>query len=1781
MIKETPLLFPGLEATPRYIIDAESKRLVRSRQGSSAETSSSSLSPPNVYLQQPLDSAISGAASVSSIQLHSRSNHASLVTTCALVESPNVINVALSWKVNTLESPLMVELDTQDLQPVAIRAFELEATPSSMDVDGSVGKFKLVLIGSNGTIVSLIMDEHLTADTSYPLIVLSTQDYMHGTLLDQVGNAELQTSMVSFLSSNHIIVALAPLILTIDLIDGKAEAWSETQCLEDMKSRASFLTGFIGRVLGRVEGAVVDMPQTAALCVSTNFIEPTQSPDEDATVSLVFTLHSDASVRKWRIDLETSLLPIEVTILTDHTAHKKLAVPSTWSDTNKSIALCARIYDGMFALAVHIRTNTLSSYDQGVSDCNLWVFHGHETEQPVVSFHALTVPNDATSMVGMYFAPNHRRCTLSATFAVVRDADRNSSSGRQGLGTVLMVKYPPSLISIVALEPEIVEMVSLDQIAATERNRIQALCFGASVLMEETQSTGDESHATHIAQVLHKLDVLYLKALFRPIFPRGNGTALAPSDTCIRRALSKLVHGATKERVMSIELETIKTLCEWRYRDKNKSTATTLSPTKQNMQRRKMVSNNNSTVTLIEGADQQSLSVYDSFVGPDEVEEGTLLDNMDPGEEMDQLEEELVTEIEAHENRWRRLLYQIWEEEHILRTPLFVYSLDSQPIHVVIRGAVTTMLSNDLRSGPSDQKPWAAKLDEAACHMLRLIESNQKKSNALCAIEERVVVLVSRAQLAISPKISISDDLTSLGRWARLQDDGCDDVQLKQMIKEIPVGDLVAWVQTKPAGMGALLPHRALNSEGVCKRVANCQLRHAACSSVIRAIDLLRRSRLGKCLLLLEVTSGSHATTAAFRSYLESIALLWSMGQIVKIPATAFPTIIARKKISNDSKEIESLSTQHTNHGGASSPTTTTLVDAVILEIFQSVNESLDTSSSPNAIVLHMVESYLDRLFLPTVGRQSARLPELNVLPFPHEDYQSTAYPELALRLLAPFAAYPIPEDLPETVIMRKETLAACLLHSSHSSKSLSTLEKSRMREIACDLLVPKNPDNGYYVDKDTISVAVDSLDAIRDKSHPGSVDNMKKQLHLILPDCTSIEIGRLCEIRSAQTMFLTFDGVSSSSLDENSRTAVEMLARVMLNMSRVLHRLATLETYMKRADDDMHDGNCNSQSLLIIIADAIAEMENNFPAHSLKKMPEYTSLWSKKFQHAVLACSWSQAYDACVWNPVAVHREINFKHLVHAMVNSGALSDLLGMCTEVGIRSSVHDGLESQSVDLYEISAEVLLSYAKSRDMYDKRATSSGKSSNLPDFQGALYAIHASQEQWRRAAQSLDLRYLNAENALRRSMGNTIDTNIQSSELRDSLIVEDLVLASCGSANAIELVRNPAHRFIVSGEYGPYSVIPIDDGDANGSASTFNRSRFQNATDSALNPSLQKEDRLSKFLTRVEFEGRAVRCIAIRALFFDRSTAYSSAKSAFLREFDSSNQDVNELFKNGYFQLGLLLAKSWSKDFETKTGSTKPAGQDLFGSCVAQMGYNLVTLSCTKGDYLPRPTLQQLHIAIDTVGSIYDSASYVVTGRCSSLSSLEHADYCAAALLLIQMLTLSYNTVEIPLAVDIGKYFLDIGDQARLPIWLERLLIGADAQSSENGLFAPRPSAGSGTFLGAPSALLTMYIERGMLLDACCVVISVLKGFGRTDSRASKAPNRLPEVGDIDFVPYQNIDLLWNVIEIAISKGVYNKEEKAEILQCRGQMEEALKKHFEYMRISEMGMRSARLLLA
>lgn len=1812
-MEEIPLVYPNnhAETTRRYVVNTNTKRL---------QVSSHVSSTSSTRNDGDLDEAMQGAASVSTVKLQGQEEL--LVTTSALIEEPTIISVALSWKKHeedALESPTMIELDTRDLRVVSVRAFAAVTTkddnsPSSSIVsdNNNNNKMILVLVGCQGTIVQISLDGNLIADTEAPLKILTREDYIPAPLLEQVGLSDLQGNMISFFpTKNHLIVlALAPLIVTVDWKDtGRSAVWSETQCLEDMATRASPFGGMISNLpsllWNKMDADVVDMAPTAALCVSTNKVNFNNGDDDgDATAILVFTLHSDASIRKWRIDPESSLYPLEVDTLQGN----KLSLPSSWSDGRKSVGLCARVYDQTFALAVHIKTNTLSSYNEGVSDCNIWVFEGlYQAQSTQNDCRIMKVPRDAVSLVGMSFLSSERRCTLSVVFEAVKVNGPGSNKESVSSG-IKIISYPPSLLSIVSSEPDVIETTSFDNIATTERDRIRSLPYGSIVLMEIDEDDGgmeeEEEYTTAdiantpvvtVDQALHKLDSLYMKYLFRPIFPRGNGTVLPPSETCIRQALSKLVHGAIKEHGMSVELETIKTLYEWRNRDKRK--ARIGSPSKLS---RSIIQK----PALIENG--VGLSVYDSFVEPDEDVERTEMVIQDEYDEFEQFEDELITEIESHENRWQRLLYQIWEEEQILRSPLCVSWLESLPVQILVRGNLTTALASDGRATTNDETSWKADLQEASRNIIDVIEADQDKSRTLYEIEEQLTYIVSQAQLAISPQTSITEDLTSLGRWARLQGNSSGDGKLRKLINQIPMKDLVSWIEDKPSDLGIFTTEPG-NTQidgdttmGSGQQVAKSQLRHASCSCAIRATYSIRRSRLSKYLLLLELAAGSRATFAAFRAYVQTIAILWTSAQRIKMPDIAFQKpekpIARRIHFDGGSPQNSFPPTKRSSCGdvtssifASSSSSTTSLtsaLDAVMIKISQDMAGAYNAGSSPFTAITMMSGSYVNLIFASsekTKGGARSLMPELSVLPKTKDDERPNDHLDLSLRLLAPFVAFQIPDDLPESVVARKEQLSLCLLHAAHS-KSFSPGRKSLMREMAIDLLVQDNQDNNNPVQKDYTKKGLDVLKSMGTNNRISVndiEDRLRQLMHQMIPNTTSVEIVRLCRLSTTKVLFSSHASATESNLDNITYSHTVQIAKLMLHLSRILHRLNILENYITRRGDGEYGDDYNSDSLLQIISDATADMENTFPDDFLRKMPEYISLWSKKFDHAVRASRWSQAYNACVKNPQGEHRDSNFKRLVRAMVDSGSLNELLDMCTQVGIGSPTplaattdeYNYEESESIDLYEIASDVLLSYADC-DVYDSRATSSCNT-NLSDYQGALYALHASQEQWRRAAQSLDLRYVNAKKALLRSTGRA-GVNIQTSELRDGLIIQDLVLSACGSANVIQLVKDPDYRFLVSDEYGPYSKLYFgDDEHIEETPNKLKRGRETNETSSKTMEDEHTADRLSKFMVGVHLDGRAIRTVALRTLFFDRSTSYAFAKSAFRRGFDTSLVDIEELFKNGYYQYGLLLAKARSKAFFN--GKIKPAGEDLFGNCLyLLMGEYLVPLALSDDEDKQRPTLQQLQTAIDSSGSSEDAASYIVTERSVKLARLEKSAVKAATFALLRKLTITHSTAEIPLAVDIAASFLDQGNNnTQIPVWLERLLLGVDTTAGGAGAFAPRPKAGCNDYLGNPSALLTLYTSRGMFSEACDVVTTILGDNGR----ASNAVSRLPEKGNIDFVPYRSIDLLWNMIEIACSKGAYNIAEESRILKSRYDMEKALQKNVENMEVSELGMRSARML--
>jgi hypothetical protein len=181
-------------------------------------------------------------------------------------------------------------------------------------------------------------------------------------------------------------------------------------------------------------------------------------------------------------------------------------------------------------------------------------------------------------------------------------------------------------------------------------------------------------------------------------------------------------------------------------------------------------------------------------------------------------------------------------------------------------------------------------------------------------------------------------------------------------------------------------------------------------------------------------------------------------------------------------------------------------------------------------------------------------------------------------------------------------------------------------------------------------------------------------------------------------------------------------------------------------------------------------------------------------------------------------------------------------------------------------------------------------------------------------------------------------------------------------------------------------------------------------------------------------------------------------------------------------------------------------------------------------------------------------------------------------AMTLLRKYTTEYANAENNIALELAESLIDL-DKGRveLPAWVIDVLTGAGKE--EKGLFAHRKIDGNskeGTSAANPAGLVRLYMKHGIYIAACDLVSTILVG---TSSRDMTAPSRLPEKGDIDFVPYDTIDLLWNMIESVLKRVDTKEEDEIELMTSRERMEAALVKHFEWTKISKSGLQSARAL--
>jgi len=1275
---------------------------------------------------------------------------------------------------------------------------------------------------------------------------------------------------------------------------------------------------------------------------------------------------------------------------------------------------------------------------------------------------------------------------------------------------------------------------------------------------------------------------------------------------------------SSSENYKSIELETLQAMQEWRILE-NRKLQQSMSPVKPKQQQQQQLSPTMTTaLPVVPAADimrpaASAMTIYDSYVeagmedardtendydevmnDPDEITEFDLM----------KLEQERSLLLEMHSRRWKCLLLAIWEEEQDLRSPLGLFPMESSMEAragqaVFIRSGFTSIIARDDTSTNSvDSTDALAEFDAAAIKLIKAIEADEKAYKKLFSTEQRIWNHMVKAQLDDMTPSDFAEECSRVVDFAFDSARGAvfsvqEQQQLGRSLGTISIDEYFDLLQETPRdrslpGLGLVSGRSPAYNQDASSdpstprsQIANEQVRQAACALTVRCIDSSRRLLLSRYLLVSYLVRSSRVSTAAFYLYLRSIAVLWASAQRVAMP-TAFMGA-SRSHFGGDERPLKRLSFGDSTASilDNGSNTTTCLDNLLILEI-----QKRD-SSCPEKSPLHLIVSLGRQLFcsslrstIPTAadvasGKLWKLLPELGFLPPSSKPEVATDYPRIALRLVAPLVALASTQESPNVAMARRETLAECLLVESH--KQVLDSVKSSMRVKACELLASPNSSYGNANSEDVQS-AFQTLCTIASDGTPQldarAIDTLAQKLQLILyGNETEIrnEVRSLVKMKSVVSLFSPLL-MQHASYQADIEHAVNLLAPKFLRLSNLMRRVEILEHHVGKSAG-------SNELVLEFITSAIQEVSSLFPSDHRAEMPENLMLYEKLFHNAISFGEWNKAYDACVNSPSALERRLgNFKRLANSMVDAGALKALLDKCSTLA--SSAMFG-EEECVDLYEIAVNAL-EEVSARDLYLVRANSENATTAAPDYQGSLYALHVSRGQWKSAAESLDMRFVNAMQALAKDpTGSQQDSG--AAVVRDKLIVEDLVLASVGATNAIGLVDEIGSHFIVSGDCGHSSSLQMhamrEFEDASGPKRQRDLGSGRVMKDNEERSSLQ---RMNQFMNVNDFRGRAAWSFVFRSLCLDTTIPFVAARAACISKGNPcvDKPALDQLTERGYYVSALLLLMAM-----TKSVSSEVVGQSAFHNGLHYLVETIfVPLSLdgspkkTAGSF-ERPSLSQLRRALDSFENQSGISPYVI--HSTSTNHSKALDYRIQALsdAFVYKLTRLHTDAEHPVALEVANYILNAGDRiTQLPCWLEQLLLGNLTETG--GLFGGRPKPGcSRLYNGDPSALLSLYTRQGMLLEACNVVSTVLSANHDFKSREERAPNRLPEKGDIDFVPYNKIDILWNLMEKTIAVGNLNSDEERALRNAQSMVKLALEKHFALLKVSEMGIRSARSL--
>ncbi|KAL3772607.1 hypothetical protein ACHAWU_002513 [Discostella pseudostelligera] len=625
-----------------------------------------------------------------------------------------------------------------------------------------------------------------------------------------------------------------------------------------------------------------------------------------------------------------------------------------------------------------------------------------------------------------------------------------------------------------------------------------------------------------------------------------------------------------------------------------------------------------------------------------------------------------------------------------------------------------------------------------------------------------------------------------------------------------------------------------------------------------------------------------------------------------------------------------------------------------------------------------------------------------------------------------------------------------------------------------------------------------------------------------------------------------------------------QLASKILVEATSMTNRVEALERHLSILEPS-HDAttvpNCCGV-ILEAVRDALDANESD---------ADVPALWEIAFQVTMRGKLWDRALHACISNPSAEQRQVNIKHLVLGMVDAGALGKLVDMSlTVVGqVVSPIFMQVDDQEIDNDEPASGVVDLFKLASEFIEEAAVeqSSGRpwSSDghevmkaRPNYWSCLYALHASRGNWRQATHAMDMLGKATVHSLSPAMSNPQKPQALS-KAASRKVMDDVCLSSQACAHAIKLVHNPSHRYLLTSNEG-----------------------------------ISSESRL---LTEEDMERRATRALALRMLSMDENSPDSVGSMLV----SSSRDTIDSLARFGYYD----HATSVSLGVSSKRGGC-PGGLDLFDEALnyilctylvpaATATSNSAQLEDDDGglDSLQlRSKIAQIRASSSTCALQSSSNTCIphshvtsFTSNCMSWASNwknEEALQSSIAMDLLQQYTIVHSKRCPGLGLNVARAILKEGKgMSNLPAWLTELCtFGLPGDGNhEGGLFVQ--TAGKGSGIADPAGLMRLLIQNHQYGEACDVASSILSKREETFSclRDTRASSRLPEKGSIDYIPYDLIDMLWDMIEsiIATNSPSSCKDVRSQVQSLtkkRYRMERSLETHFESLKLSEEGLR-------